>query len=133
MLDSFNHEGASKKDTERFWFDHLKAIDETGAAAVTYAKLNNLKVNALYKWRNKLKGRGCVVSNLPPNAQGPQRRLTSRRDIVDNPFVAMQVKPPVPVASTNCVVQCGVIRIEFGDVPSAAWIASLNEAVRRTS
>lgn len=84
---------------ERFWLDHLKAIDASGLTTKAYGEQHNLGVKKLYEWRKKLRTHGVLAM---PTGQG-----------VGNPFMAVQVKPVFSEAVAHCVVQCGSLRLEL--------------------
>ena len=105
---------------ERFWLDHLKAIDASGLTTKAYGEQHNLSVKKLYEWRKKFRTQG--VSAMPASGQG-----------VGNPFVAIQVKPVSSEAVAHCVVQFGSLRLELDRLPSVQWLASLDVALRRAS
>jgi hypothetical protein len=130
-------------DIEKYWSEHLRVIDRTGSTTKAYADLHGLSVKELYEWRRKLKARDQAQHEHMSAVSGPTEesadksstsKLTaSKPSTASNPFVPVQVRPPVAAAPTSCVVQCGAIRIELDTLPSVQWIASLNQAIGRAS
>jgi len=119
-------------DSEKYWFEHLRRIDRTGSTTKAYADLHGLSAKELYEWRRKFRTRdqgqadqSCAVSQ--PAGQSTASKLTT-----SNPFVPVQVRPPMAAAQrASCVVQCGAIRVELDALPSVQWIASLHQAIGR--
>ena len=113
-------------DQDQYWLGHLKAIDASGTTTKAYGKLHGLNVQKLYEWRKKFKMR--QASGQWVGAQGW---------VDDSPFVAVQVKTessmvamaPVEVAR-GCVVRCGALRLELGELPPVSWAVSLAQAAR---
>jgi hypothetical protein len=101
---------------ERFWLDHLKAIDASGLTTKAYCVQHNLSVKKLYEWRKKFTTRGIST------------RSTDQTMV--NPFVAVQVKPAGDVTAAHCVVHCRSLRLELDGLPSVQWLASLDIALR---
>jgi hypothetical protein len=103
---------------ERFWLDHLKAIDASGLTTKAYGEQHNLSVKKLYQWRKRFRTEG--VSAVPASSQ-----------VIGNPFMAVSVKPVSSEAVGHCVLQCGSIRLELDRLPSVQWLVSLDVAFRR--
>jgi hypothetical protein len=51
---------------ERFWLDHLKAIDASGLTTKAYGEQHNLSVKKLYEWRKRFRTEG--VSAVPASS-----------------------------------------------------------------
>jgi transposase len=105
--------------TERaaYWTGHLAAIEREGITTRAYAAREGLSVGALYQWRRELKSRVLSAASPAPPPGG---------------FVALTVPPMT--GSTRDAVACrlrlgGAVTLELTSLPSAAWLASVVEAL----
>jgi len=120
-------------DSEKYWFEHLRLIDRTGSTTKAYADLHGLSAKELYEWRRKFKTRDQGLAEHSCAVNQPAGQSTASKLTTSNPFVPVQVRPPVAAQRTSCVVQCGAIRVELDALPSVQWIASLHQAIDRAS
>ena len=105
--------------TERaaYWSGHLAASEREGITTRAYATREGLSVGALYQWRRALKSRVLAAGSPVPAAAG---------------FLAVTV-PPMTGGNRDAVA-CrlrlgGGVTLELTTLPSAAWLASVHEAL----
>jgi transposase-like protein len=104
-------------EREAYWSGHLAAIEREGITTRAYAAREGLSVGALYQWRRELKSRVLSAVSPPPPSGG---------------FVAVTV--PTVSGATRDAVACRLrlgagVTLELTSVPSAAWLASVVEAL----
>ena len=96
---------------EEFWRRHLAAIEAEDITTKAYAEREGLSVHMLYQWRRQLRDKVAAK----PGA-----------------FVAVQMPAAEPVPAARCQLQIGhAVRMEFGELPDAQWLAALAAALIR--
>jgi len=103
-----------------FWERHIAALRSSGQSSASYAREHDLSVYALGWWRRKL-------SRLTSPAK------SARTEVVSNAskFVALRVAEPVatrPLGMTVLVV--GDVRLQMNELPPAAWLVEVSQAMR---
>lgn len=101
-------------EREAYWSGHLAAIEREGITTKAYAEREGLSVGALYQWRRELKSR--VLAPTTPRAE----------------FVRLAVPPESTEQrdAVACRLRLGLgVTVELMSLPSAAWLASVAEAL----
>lgn len=70
-------EGLSER--QRYWFDHLRAAEESGVSLVAYASEQGLKVKELYNRKSWFIKQGLMVSSVAAKDFVPIRTDDSAR------------------------------------------------------
>lgn len=102
-------------EKQQFWFEHVRACDQSDKSMRAYAEANGLKVAEFYSWKAVLRRKGVVGKD-----EAAAAHLFRKADIVDGRYPGhCRVTLPTGVA----------LDIEAGTEPT--WVTRLVLALSR--
>ncbi len=114
---------------KEFWAERVAALRASGQSSAAFARETGLSVHALGWWRRKLSAPGTSVSGRA--AAKPPAKANEVIGSKGSKFVALKVADPMTNRSVGVTVSIGSeLRLSMSELPPAAWLAEVGQALR---